>query len=239
MTNNHAWHGFVLAGGDGLRAKPATLAIPKALLPFLERTIIEVLIDQMRSAGVSTFTISVGYLANHVEGYLRLARPDLDLTFERESKRLGTAGSIVRVSTDVEHLLVCNCDIFTDLDFTVLMNAHLTKRADITILGAYHSHQVPFGKLEMDNEGRLIRWTEKPDEKVIVSTGIYAIERRVLRLLQRDEFLDMPDLILRALSAGDVIRVFIHNGVWHDIGSLQAYDDALKAFESNLAHRVP
>ena len=50
-----------MAGGLGTRLKPYTNILPKPLLPFKNKTIIENVIDKFTISGINKFLISVNY----------------------------------------------------------------------------------------------------------------------------------------------------------------------------------
>ena len=59
----------VLAGGHGARLEPDTRVLPKPLLPVGNRPILEIIIDQLRDAGVSEIVLATGYLSGLIETY--------------------------------------------------------------------------------------------------------------------------------------------------------------------------
>jgi NDP-sugar pyrophosphorylase family protein len=70
----------ILAGGKGTRLKPYTTILPKPLMPIGDMPILEILLRQMRRAGVDEAVLTVGHLAE----LLRLFFQDgqrLGLTF--------------------------------------------------------------------------------------------------------------------------------------------------------------
>ena len=62
---------IILAGGKGVRLKPYTTVLPKPLLPVNGKPIIEIIIRQLAEAGVKEIIISVGYLGQLIEAYLK------------------------------------------------------------------------------------------------------------------------------------------------------------------------
>ena len=54
----------VLAGGRGTRLAPYTTILPKPLMPVGERSILEIVVDQLEKAGVVDIRFSVGYLSH-------------------------------------------------------------------------------------------------------------------------------------------------------------------------------
>ena len=53
----------ILAGGKGTRLKPYTTILPKPLMPIGDMPILEILLRQMRRAGVDEAVLTVGHLA--------------------------------------------------------------------------------------------------------------------------------------------------------------------------------
>ena len=63
----------VLAGGKGTRLAPFTKILPKPLMPIGEMPILEVLIHQLKYAGVSEVILTVGHLAQLLQAFLMMA----------------------------------------------------------------------------------------------------------------------------------------------------------------------
>ena len=59
----------VLAGGRGTRLAPYTYVLPKPLMPIGEMPILEVLLRQMKRAGVDDVVLTVGHLAALLRTY--------------------------------------------------------------------------------------------------------------------------------------------------------------------------
>ncbi len=60
----------VLAGGKGTRLYPYTAILPKPLMPVGDRSVLEVLVRQLRYCGVKHITISLGHLAHLVRAVM-------------------------------------------------------------------------------------------------------------------------------------------------------------------------
>ena len=59
----------ILAGGKGTRLYPYTTVFPKPMMPVGERPILEMVIDNLREAGVHDIVISVGHLAELIMSF--------------------------------------------------------------------------------------------------------------------------------------------------------------------------
>ena len=86
-----------------------------------------------------------------------------------------------------DDFLVLNGDTLTDLNFHDLLAAHQRTAAYGTIFSAKVEDFIDYGLVEFDPElGRLLRYIEKPTRHYHVSTGIYALSKRIL------QFADLP-----------------------------------------------
>jgi len=54
----------ILAGGQGTRLRPYTVILPKPLVPVGEHPILEIMLHQLKTAGVKKVTIAVKQMAN-------------------------------------------------------------------------------------------------------------------------------------------------------------------------------
>src|SRR3954465_13519977 len=86
---------IILAGGQGTRLRPYTVSLPKPLVPIGDRPIIDIVLRQLKTAGVSQVVISTGYLSELVRTYCADgSRWKLKIRYVREEKPLSTAGPL-------------------------------------------------------------------------------------------------------------------------------------------------
>ncbi len=221
---------FIMAGGMGSRLAPLTKIIPKPLIPVGEKSIIEHVIDRFRVHGFENFVISLNYKGEMIENHLKASVP-LDITYVRETKFLGTAGSLELARDWLrETFFVVNCDVFTDVSFAEMFHFHQEQGNDVTLVGVLRRVPVPYGILEQDN-GVCERIVEKPQYSFLVNGGIYLMEPTVLQFLTPDVPADMPNLIMAAKSAGHKVGVFPTSGEWVDVGSMDEYAAILRKFK--------
>lgn len=118
---------FILAAGFGTRFRPATLTLPKPLLPFLGRPILFRLFDHLLSEGVDGFVVNGHHLASLLETTVGDSYRGCPVSWSREEPILGTAGAIRRAAEagllDAESFLVVNGDLFTTLGLGRLLKA--------------------------------------------------------------------------------------------------------------------
>lgn len=224
----------ILAGGKGTRLAPYTLVFPKPLMPLGETPILEIVIRQLVRRGFEEVTLAVGHLAQLIESYFGDgARFDVKIRYSREDRPLGTAGPLAAVGDLDEPFLVMNGDILTTLDYGSFLADHVESGAAASVATFRRAYTVDFGVVETDGD-RIVGYIEKPETTCDVSMGINALSPHVLERIRPGERLDMPDLLLQLIGAGEEVRSVPFEGRWLDIGR---HDDFAAAQEQFIHHR--
>ncbi len=225
----------VLAGGRGTRLAPYTTVFPKPLMPLGETPILEIILRQLASAGLTDVTLAVGYLSQLIQAYFGDGSEfGLSITYSRETHPLGTAGPLKLVDGLEDPFVVMNGDVLTTLDYRAFLDAHIASGAAATISTFTRSHTVDFGVIDSDESGNVVGYLEKPKSEYLVSMGVNAFSPEVLEFIGDGERLDVPDLILRLIAAGRMVRSVPFGGYWLDVGR---HDDFALAAEEFEAHK--
>jgi NDP-mannose synthase len=230
----------VLAGGRGTRLAPYTHILPKPLMPIGEMPILEVLLRQMKRAGVEDVILTVGHLATLLRSYFGDGDQwNLHISYSYEDMPLGTAGPIALIGDLNDTFLVTNGDVLTTLDMKKLLAFHKQKGAAATI--AVHRRQVKIdlGVIQWDGEDCVSGYIEKPTYDYTVSMGIYVFEPRVLAHIAIGQYLDFPDLVLKLIAAGEKVTGYIFDGYWMDLGRPDDYQQANQDFAEMKSQFLP
>lgn len=230
----------ILAGGKGRRLAPYTTVFPKPLMPIGDIPILEVVVRQLKRAGMDDITIAVGYLAELLMAYFGDGRKwGLRIGYSREEQPLGTAGPLRLVEGLDQTFLAMNGDLLTSLDYRAMLEHHRACGAVATMATFQREVNIDLGVLDVDEERWVRGYTEKPTFQYLVSTGIYLFEPAVLDYIPRHERLDMPDLIRRLLEAGQRVSAYLFQGLWLDIGRPDDYERAVAEFAAHRAEFLP
>jgi len=222
----------VLAGGKGRRLAPYTQIIPKPLMPIGDKPILEILLQQMKRAGIREVTLTVGYLADLLRLFFQDGkRLGMKINYVQEKKPLGTSGPLSNVDGLKNTFLVTNGDVLTTLDFGELISYHKAQGAIATIASHKRKIDINLGVIEVDKENRIIGYKEKPSMDYLVSMGLYVFEPRVLEYIPKGEYLDLPDLVLKLIAAGEKVSGYVFKGYWEDLGRPDDYERATADFE--------
>jgi len=226
--------GVVLAGGKGTRLAPYSTVLPKPLMPIGDMPILDVVLRQLTLHGFTEITVAVGHLAELVMAYCGDgSKYGVRLTYSRESSPLGTAGPISMIPDLNDRFLVMNGDLLTTLNYTDMWAYHVRQGAIATVAVASRDVRIDLGVIETNSAGLVTKYIEKPTFQYLVSTGIYAFERRVLDHIPSGRRLDLPELVERLLNAGEEVATYRHQGYWLDIGRRDDYEEAVRKFEQN------
>ena len=225
----------IMAGGKGTRLDPFTRVLPKPLIPLGDKTVIERIIDSFLRFGVSTFFLSVNNKSRIIKSYFEDLSPSYAVEYIEEDSPLGTAGSMRNLCDAFDgSLIVTNCDIILDTDYSELVEFHQKNANDITIVGSLKNYHIPYGICEIADGGELVRFTEKPEYNFLVNTGMYVLQAESLCLIPEGEFFHMTDLIDRVKETGGKVAVFpVSDKAWLDTGEWAEYRKALKQFEAD------
>ena len=223
----------ILAGGKGVRLRPFTVNFPKPLVPLGEKPVVEVLLQRLINFGVTDVTLTLGHLAELVKAYFhhrhQFAR-QLKLRYVEEEEPTGTAGSLALVPGLNRTFLAMNGDLLTDLNLDELVAFHREQGAVLTIATHQRPIKIDLGVLEFDDHFRITSYAEKPEKTYQVSMGVYVYEPRVLRFIERGQYLDFPNLVLKLLAAGEKVSAFPSDCLWLDIGRPDDYAKAQELF---------
>jgi NDP-mannose synthase len=221
----------IMAGGRGSRLAPYTTVLPKPLMPLADRPVIDVVLRQLVRAGVKGVLISVGHLGSLLESWIRSeANYGVPISFLYEDEPLGTAGALGNIDSPDGTFLALNGDILTTLPFADLAEFHRSSGAVATMAVKERTVEVEYGIVHTGEDGSVVRLEEKPRLGYTVSMGVYAFEPAIVEHIARGERVDFPDLLLRAIEAGQRVATYWFDGYWRDIGNRDDYEAAIADF---------
>ena len=220
----------ILAGGKGRRLRPYTTILPKPMMPVGEKPILGIIIERLAESGITDIIITVGYLAGIIRAYFGDGKQfGVNIEYFVETEPLGTAGCLSLIENLDDEFLVMNGDILTSLDFTDLIKYHRTMGNPVTICSYKKEIQLTLGVLELT--GATVRdYIEKPRYSFDISMGIYAMNRKAVDHIPKNEYFDFPTLIKRLISVKEPISVYKFEGDWYDIGREEDYKAVLEKY---------
>lgn len=221
----------VLVGGFGTRLRPLTSSIPKPMLPVGHRPILERLVGELARAGVTEVVLALGFkpepfLAAFPDGTCAGVR----LHYAVEPEPLDTAGAIGFAAREAgidDTFVVMNGDVLTDLDVGALVAFHRERGAEGTLHLTPVDDPSSYGVVELDGEGRVLRFVEKPAPGTapsnLVNAGTYVLEPAVLDRIEPLVKMSIERAVFPAMVADGTLFAMATDDYWIDTGRPETY----------------
>lgn len=221
----------VLAGGQGQRLRPLTDKVPKPLLTVGRTTILERVLETLRSSGISDVWMAVNYKAEMIEDRIGDGSAyGVNVQYLRERTPLYTAGPLSLLpERPTGPIVVTNADQVTALNFARMVDWHRAEGVAITVGSFEHRTQVPYGVLDVDGS-RFRGIAEKPELRSRCNAGIYVLEPSVIDLVPPNTYFGMDGLLAAAVASDLLVSVFPILETWIDIGTPEELEKALMWF---------
>jgi glucose-1-phosphate adenylyltransferase len=259
---------LILAGGKGTRLEPLTRDRAKPAVPFggLYR-IIDFTLSNCLNSGLRKVLVLTQYKARSLDRHIATGWDFLSRELNEyidvlppqqridENWYKGTADAIYQniysiEKADPRYVLILAGDHIYKMDYSDMIRAHLEKGADLTVgcIPAPVRDSIHFGVVQVDGEGRITGFQEKPKvpvpipgdpEHFLASMGIYVFTARLMyELLCQDATRQnsdhdfgkniIPSMVgkhnLYSFRFRDKNRKAVP--YWRDVGTLDAYYQA-------------
>jgi NDP-sugar pyrophosphorylase family protein len=231
---------IVLAGGFGTRLRPLSCSRPKTLFPLANQPLIDYTLQNLTEGGVDTIILSVYYMAENIVRYLGPTKYNMGILYSREQRPLGKGGGIKNAEDllNREPFIVINGDIITDLDLRRLLSFHEEKGGLATIALYQVRDPSRYGSVELDRDGRITRFVEKPEPGMapsnLINAGIYVLEPEVLDYMPPGKRFDTEEEVFPVLAQERKLFGFEFHGYWTDIGVPEEYLNANAAILAKM-----
>lgn len=229
--------GLILCGGPGKRLRPITYYFQKAIMPVgtRQKPLLEYVVRLLKFHGIRDLVLLVDYKAEQIINFFGDgSKFNVRVTYVRDDpKSKGTAGSILNAYKnnaigDDDTLLVYYGDILTNMNIRSFLAYHEEKKASATVALA-SGFTIRVGLADMDRDGRIRGFIEKPKLEKPVSIGIVALKGETIgdmkRLMEKKQELDlMGDVIPSLIKNEEKVYGYVSDAFWYDIGSIEAYE---------------
>ncbi len=216
----------MMAGGKGERLYPYTAVLPKPLIPIQGVPIAQRIIERFAAVGLHQFILSLNYKKNIIKAYFDDVMHHLSFTYIEEQKPTGTGGSLRQMQDCLtQDFFVINCDNLIDLNIEELLRLHKEKQNIITVVTALKPMKIPYGVLQLGDDGEVLEVKEKPVMNAFINTGMYVVSPKLFSYFPEQEFFHMTDLLEicldKKLKMGSYI---IKEDAFLDMGQLDELD---------------
>ena len=241
---------LILAAGYATRLYPLTLNQPKPLLAVAGKPMMEHVLDNVADIRDidQAYVVTNAKFASHFEDWASGYRPDLHFRFTivndgstDDSNKLGAIGDMHLVLTKFaieDDVIVIGGDNLFSEDLSGFGDYCRQKNAPVT--GVYDVGDLEqikkYNAIEIDADGRIIYFEEKPKEPKSTLTGIalYYYPKWTLPLIHQyiaeGNNPDQPGRLVQWLYPRVPFYVWKVPGLWYDVGSIQTLEEANRVF---------
>jgi glucose-1-phosphate cytidylyltransferase len=215
---------LILCGGRGTRLQRETRAIPKPMVEIGGRPILWHVIQIYLAQGFVRFLLLTGFLGEQIEAFI--AREPWGAGVEIRCVPTGidtpTGGRLHLAAAELcdEPFCLTYADGVADIDLEALLAAHAEHAGAATMTVVRPT--LPFGVAEVDADGVVRGFAEKPRSEHWVNAGFFCLEPTVLDQLAPDSVLERETL--QRLAGQGQLRAYRHEGFWD---CMDTYKDAV------------
>jgi glucose-1-phosphate cytidylyltransferase len=226
----------ILCGGRGTRLQEHTRTLPKPLVEIGGRPILWHVMRIYAAQGLRRFVLCTGYLGEQIEQFV--AEADWPETVDVECVDTGmetpTGGRIARVRERLAEATFCAtyADGVADIDLAELTRFHRAHGALATMTVV--RPELQFGVTELDGDGRVTGFHEKPRSDHWINGGFFCFDPGVFDYLSESSVLEREPL--EGLAGDDQLRAFRHTGFWE---CMDTYKDAVQLNDLWASERPP
>lgn len=248
---------ILLAGGLGTRLREETEFRPKPMVEIGGRPVLWHIMKNLATSGIKDFIIASGYKSDLIKDYfLNYDAWNNDFTVElgnRDSLTLHgahdegdwkvtvaftgestmTGGRVWKAAKylDDETFLVTYGDGLADINIDALKQAHMNAGRLATVSTVQPLSR--FGLMDVDSNGIVQRFREKPVMDGWVNIGFFLMEPGVIEYLDENSVLEEQPLV--DLAAAGQLSAYRHPGYWQPMDTYRESLMLNKLWESGEA----
>ncbi len=225
----------ILAGGQGVKLRPLTYEIPKALIPVAGQPILEYLIKLLRDADVYQIILATGHLGEKIKDHFgNGSKFGVQIAYSPETKPLGTGGALLNTRKLLKKspFLVVHGDILADMNLSELIAFHNQEQVVGTIALTTSPELSDYGMVALRGS-KIVHFVEKPKKKdrisQLINSGIYVFEQQIFDYLGDSPYALLEDTFPR-LAKEKKLAGFAFEGKWFDVTTAKNYEQAIKSW---------
>lgn len=221
---------IIPVAGAGTKLRPHTYTQPKALIPLAGKTILSIIIDQMKEAGITDFIFIIGYLGDKIQDYVVTNYPELNTHFVTQTDRhgIGHAISLTKEIVGDDEVLIVLGDTIAEYNLKEIMDN------PYSMLGVKKVDDPRnFGVAELFEDGFTSRVVEKPSipKSNMALVGVYKIKETAMLFACLDKVIQNNQKKYDEFSLTDALECMIQQGAkfryfkvpnWFDCGKKES-----------------
>jgi glucose-1-phosphate cytidylyltransferase len=215
---------LILCGGRGTRLQEHMQSIPKPLVEIGGEPILWHVMQIYAAQGIRRFVLCTGYRGELIERFVGERAWPAGVTVQCLDTGIDTptGGRIHRAAESLGGAPFCAtyADGVADIDLRALIGHHRA-HGDLATMTVVRP-ELQFGVAELNGDGRVRGFTEKPRAEQWVNGGFFCFEPGVLDYIGPDDVLERAPL--ERLAAESALHAYRHTGFWD---CMDTYKDAV------------
>lgn len=248
----------IMAGGRGTRISSIASDIPKPMIRIEGKPVLEHELECLKNQGFTDIIITVSHLGHIIMDYFGdgsgcspvTGEPfGVHIEYYAEKEPLGNAGALFRLKDKLtEDFLLLNADAIFDVDFNRFVAFHRAHGGLASLFTHPNSHPYDSGLILADENGAVMKWLAKEDERPTwyrnrVNAGLHVLSPAVLDAEITTAKVDLDRQLLKPLAGTG--RIFCYDSPEYvkDMGTPERYESVCRDFREgrvaakNLSHR--
>ena len=223
----------ILAGGKGLKMRPFTYEMPKAMIPVNGRPVLEYIIENLRKYDIRDLIISIGHQGQKIKQHFGDgSKFGVKIIYLNQGKtENGTAQPILQAKKLIGHnpFLVYYGDVLAHINLDDMTDFHLANNGLATVALTSVNKSADWGVVRIQGS-RVYSFLEKPDQRRnlsnIINAGIYIFEPEIFNYLEKAKRIE-KDVFSKLVEARKIFG-YMFAGSWFDVGNPEVYEQAVK-----------
>ena len=227
----------IMAGGRGTRISSVASDIPKPMIKIEGKPVLEHEIMCLKEQGFTDIIMTVSHLGNIIMDYFSDgSKFGVNIEYYFEEEPLGNAGALFRIKDKLtEDFLLLNADAVFDIDFNRFVEYHNSHDGLVTLFTHPNSHPYDSGIVVADENGAVLQWLAKEDERPEfyrnrVNAGLHVLSPKVLEVEINTPKVDLDRQLLKPLAGTGKMFVYDSPEYVKDMGTPERYESVCRDF---------
>ena len=225
----------ILAGGKGVKMRPLTYEVPKALIPVSGKPAIVYAIEMLRDAGVRDIIIAIGHLGNKIKEELGNGKKyGVSIHYSEETTPLGNAGALRNASSLLQKkpFIVMNGDVLTGINLSDLVAFHQEDKFIATMSLSTEPNTKGYGVALLRGE-KIVGFMKQDGKQTtqLVNAGVYIMNSDIFDYIPKTGHASLEDVFVKLAEEGSLAG-YTFEGPWYEVSTPENYERAIKEWQS-------
>jgi mannose-1-phosphate guanylyltransferase len=231
---------IILAADQGIKFRPFTYEMPKAMLPVAGRPLLEHIITGLRESEIRDIYISVGHLSDKVKSYFGDgSKFGIKITYSKQTKKnMGTGGALRNFKKFIgqkEPFFLIYGDVLADINYRDLTQFYYAHQEGLGVVALTTVDQPElWGVVKLKGDD-IMEFQEKPAAKTtkshLISAGIYLFTPKIFEFIPKDKKVSLEKQVLPMALKENKLKGYSLEGDWYDISTPKVYEEVLREWK--------